>query len=463
MGSVWEGVHTTLGTRVACKFIEAEYAGSGEARERFENEARAAATLRSKHVVEVYDHGVTGDGRPYIVMEFLQGEPLDSRLDRRGTLTLAETALILQQVARALTRAHTAGIVHRDLKPENVFLVWDEEDHADVVKVVDFGIAKFTDSSLGISSQTRTGSLLGTPYYMSPEQARGLRSVDARSDLWSLAVISYRCLTGHYPFTGEAIGDLLVRICTSDAARPSSLRSDLPQAVDTWMARALDREPERRFQSAKEMADAFSVMAGTSGAVSQRAPSTSSEMGAVRNAVSDTAVLSKTAGALTNAAFERDARGRDGASSTRSSSTGRLLVAGGVALAVVGVVGALLVRSGGADDAASAAQSAQPEGDMKGPASTIPTAEAAPVAEPAKEAPPPTPEVSAPVADVPSPAVSAKPDPKSASTTSPAGPRPRRSTAPAAPTPAAAPASPAPRPAAPRTPRRSTNDDELGY
>ncbi len=462
MGSVWEGVHATLGTRVACKFIEAEYAGSGEARERFENEARAAATLRSKHVVEVYDHGVTSDGRPYIVMEFLQGEPLDSRLERRGTLSVAETAVILQQVARALTRAHTTGIVHRDLKPENVFLVWDEEDHADVVKVVDFGIAKFTDSSLGISSQTRTGSLLGTPYYMSPEQARGLRSVDARSDLWSLAVITYRCLTGQYPFMGEAVGDLLVRICTSDPARPSSMRSDLSQEVDTWMARALEREPERRFQSAKEMADAFSALAGLSVASGQRAPSSSSEGGALRNPIPDTRTLSATAGALTNAAFERDTRGRDDALPTRSSSTGRLLVAGGVAaLAVVGVVGALVLRSGATDDAASAAQSAQPEVEVKGAASTVPTAEAAHVPDPAKEPPPPPPVADA--EEAPSPVASAPAGAKSATTTSAAAPRPRRSAT--SPTPAAAPVSqPAPpRPTAPRTPRRSTNDDELGY
>jgi len=141
MGAVWEGTHTSLGTRVAVKFIDAEYAESPEARSRFENEARAAARLRSKHVVEVYDHGVSDDGRPFIVMEFLQGEPLDKRLDRSGRLPAKETAQIVMQICRALAKAHTANIVHRDLKPENVFLVWDDEEHTDVVKVVDFGNA----------------------------------------------------------------------------------------------------------------------------------------------------------------------------------------------------------------------------------------------------------------------------------------------------------------------------------
>jgi serine/threonine-protein kinase len=258
MGSVHEGIHITLGTRVAVKFIEAEYADSTDARSRFENEARAAAKLQSKHVVSVFDHGVMPDGRPYIVMEFLQGEPLDRRLERLGRLAPMDTVRIVSQVARALARAHAAGIVHRDLKPENVFLVWDEEDSADIAKVVDFGIAKFTNASMGVSSSTRTGSVLGTPYYMSPEQARGLRTVDARTDLWALGVITYRAAVGELPFFGEALGDLLVKICTAPLPVPSHVSPGLPLAFDAWFARALERDPEQRFQTAAEMADALS-------------------------------------------------------------------------------------------------------------------------------------------------------------------------------------------------------------
>ncbi len=271
MGSVWEGVHTSLGTRVAVKFIEAEYAADEEARNRFKNEARAAAKLRSKHVVQVYDHGVTDDGRPYIVMEFLSGEPLDKRLDRAGRLPLPDTANIIMQTCRALSKAHEAGIVHRDLKPENVFLVWDDEDKADIAKVVDFGIAKFTDPSLGASSATRTGSVLGTPYYMSPEQARGLRSVDYRSDLWSIGVIAFRCVAGRLPFEGEAIGDVLVKICTAPLPVPSAIAPELPPAFDAWFAHALAREPENRFQSARELADELIAATG----LSQRLPMSS--------------------------------------------------------------------------------------------------------------------------------------------------------------------------------------------
>ena len=265
MGAVWEGTHTSLGTRVAVKFIDAEYAESPEARSRFENEARAAAKLRSKHVVEVYDHGVSEDARPFIVMEFLSGEPLDKRLDRFGRLPAKDTAHIILQVCRALTKAHAAGVVHRDLKPENVFLVWDDEEGTDVVKVVDFGIAKFTDGSLGASSSsTRTGSVLGTPHYMSPEQARGLRNVDYRSDLWSVAVIAYRCIVGTLPFDGEAVGDLLVKLCTAPIPVPSQIVQDIPPGFDAWLAKALNRDPAQRFASAAQLADSLAAVCGLS-------------------------------------------------------------------------------------------------------------------------------------------------------------------------------------------------------
>src|SRR6187402_49490 len=264
MGAVWEGTHTSLGTRVAVKFIDAEYAESPEARSRFENEARAAARLRSRHVMEVYDHGVSDDGRPFIVMEFLQGEPLDKRLDRLGRLPARETALIVMQVCRALAKAHAANIVHRDLKPENVFLVWDDEEGTDVVKVVDFGIAKFNDASMTSSSATRTGSVLGTPHYMSPEQARGLRSVDSRSDLWSVAVIAYRCIVGTLPFDGEAVGDLLVKLCTAPIPIPSQFAPDIPPAFDSWLQKALNRDPAQRFANASELAHSLAAVCGLS-------------------------------------------------------------------------------------------------------------------------------------------------------------------------------------------------------
>jgi eukaryotic-like serine/threonine-protein kinase len=266
MGSVWEARHASLGTPSAIKFIEAEYANSQEARSRFDKEAKAAATIQSKHAIQIYDHGVTDDGKPYIVMELLTGEPLDKRIERLGVLTLQDTARILQQVSRGLARAHEHGIVHRDLKPENIFIVRNTDDDEEVAKVLDFGIAKIQNSphSPGITSSTKTGAVLGTPFYMSPEQARGLRNVDHRTDVWSLGVIAFKCVTGRLPFDGESVGDLLVKICTAPVPLPSHLLPGLPQAFDTWFMRALEREPERRFSNVTELAEHLVFAAGLS-------------------------------------------------------------------------------------------------------------------------------------------------------------------------------------------------------
>ena len=265
MGSVWEARHVSLGTSSAIKFIEAEYANSAEARSRFDKEAKAAATIQSKHAIQIFDHGVTDDGKPYIVMELLLGEPLDKCIERQQ-LSLPETVRILQQVCRGLARAHERGIIHRDLKPENIYLVRTPDDDETIAKVLDFGIAKISStgpgSSGGITNGTKTGAVLGTPFYMSPEQARGLRNVDHRTDVWSLGVIAFKCITGRLPFDGESIGDLLVKICTSPIPVPSHVMPGLPPAFDAWFARALDREPDRRFASVTELSEALGQVAG---------------------------------------------------------------------------------------------------------------------------------------------------------------------------------------------------------
>jgi serine/threonine-protein kinase len=264
MGSVWEARHCNLGTPVAIKFIEAEYANSAEVRSRFDKEAKAAATIQSKHAIQIHDNGVTEEGKAYIVMELLQGEPLDKRIDRLGQLTLQDTARILQQVSRGLSKAHERGIIHRDLKPENVFIVHNDDDDDEVAKVLDFGIAKIQNSPLssGITSSTKTGAVLGTPFYMSPEQARGLRNVDHRTDVWSLGVIAFKCVTGKLPFDGESVGDLLVKICTAPIPLPSDLVPGLPEAFDSWFLRALEREPDRRFATVSELAEHLAFAAG---------------------------------------------------------------------------------------------------------------------------------------------------------------------------------------------------------
>lgn len=256
MGAVWLARHRELGTEVAVKFMDPALIASSDARARFEREARASAMLDSQHVVHVHDYGVE-DGTPYLVMERLRGQDLSERLRARGTLSLAEGAKIATQVSKALRRAHEAGVVHRDLKPGNVFFA--EKDDDEVIKVLDFGIAKILQPEDGRDA-TRTGTIMGSVHYMSPEQVRDSKSADPRSDLWSLGIVLYQALTGSVPFPGSEIGDVLVRICTEPVKPPSERVGSLGPAVDAFFERALQRDRERRFGSAREMAEAFEAL-----------------------------------------------------------------------------------------------------------------------------------------------------------------------------------------------------------
>jgi serine/threonine-protein kinase len=258
MGSVWEARHVSLGTPVAIKLVEGDF--DDDARRRFENEARAAAALRSSHVIRVFDHGVSDEGKPYIVMELLAGESLESRLARVGRLSIAETARVIAQASRALDKAHAEGIVHRDIKPENLFLARDEEG-IETVKVLDFGVAKIQKREWDDMASTRSGTILGTPFYMAPEQGRGSKDVDARADLWSLGVIAYECIVGRLPFDAATLGALLVQICASPMPVPSRACADVPKAFDRWFARACARDPNDRFRSASELAEALEAIA----------------------------------------------------------------------------------------------------------------------------------------------------------------------------------------------------------
>ena len=258
MGCVWVGEHLTLKTHVAVKFISSEAATSPEAHLRFAREASAAAQIKSPHVVQTFDHGLTPDDVPYIVMELLEGEDLAEHLFRVGTIGLERTAHIVDHVAKALGRAHKLGIVHRDIKPDNIFLT--EVDGDLFCKVLDFGVAKRT-SSLGTSLVTSVGTMVGTPAYMSPEQILSDKPVDFHSDLWSVGVCAYHALTGDTPFNGETLGAICVAIADGKFTPPSQIRPELPPAVDAWMARALAVDPQERFSSAREMAKTLSSIA----------------------------------------------------------------------------------------------------------------------------------------------------------------------------------------------------------
>jgi len=254
MGAIWRAEHLVLQAPVAVKLIDREAVPDEDTLSRFMREAKSAATLRSPHVVQIIDYGVDGTV-PFMVMELLEGENLAQRLKRVRRLSRQETSRVLTHVGRAVARAHEAGIVHRDLKPENVFLVHNEDE--EIAKVLDFGVAKIDEAGLGPEgTRTRTGSILGTPYYMSPEQAQGNKTLDSRSDLWSLGVIAFECLTGQRPFYSDGLGDLVLTICVRDLPVPSDV-APVPLGFDTWFAKACAREPENRFQTARELTDAL--------------------------------------------------------------------------------------------------------------------------------------------------------------------------------------------------------------
>src|SRR5260221_6264873 len=224
MGTVWEGIHMKLGTRVAIKLIRPQFAQQAEARARFEIEARAAAKLSTNHAVHVYDYGVSDESVPCIVMEFLEGESLSEAVLTRGPLKPTEAAHIIGQAARALAKAHASGVVHRDLKPDNIFLARSDEPVEGlpyVVKLVDFGIAKILEDQPadGVSSPmggpTREGTVIGTPNFMAPEQLAGGGAPGPLTDLWSLGACTFAAMTGRLPFEWDVLGDIVLRVCAA--------------------------------------------------------------------------------------------------------------------------------------------------------------------------------------------------------------------------------------------------------
>jgi len=248
MGSVWAGRHVTLGQLVAIKFVHPKLADSSEARRRFDNEAKAAARLKSRHAVAVYDHGVTDAGQPYIVMEYLDGESLERALRRRGKLPLSEVVQIVVQSARALSAAHEAHIVHRDLKPDNVMLVQRGAD-ADFVKVLDFGMAR---AGRDPDFATRDGAVLGTARYIAPEGAQGM-SVGPEADVYAISTLLFHCLAGRTPFEGTSAVSILVQQVT---APPPDVRSfapaaSVPAALAELIHRNLAKDPSARSCNAR--------------------------------------------------------------------------------------------------------------------------------------------------------------------------------------------------------------------
>ena len=257
MGIVYLAEHPVIGRKVAMKAIHPELSRNPEVVSRFVTEAKSVNQIGNEHIVDIHDFGNTPDGEFYFVMEFLQGDALVDRLKRSAPLEVERALAIAAQVADALGASHQHGIIHRDLKPENIFLI--NKGHAvDFVKVLDFGLAKLTQGGDDkVSHKTRTGSVMGTPYYMAPEQCEGKANIDHRADIYSLGVIMFEMLTGKVPFGGEGYGEIIVKHITAPVPSPRAINPRLPASVESIILRALAKPREDRFQTMDEFASAL--------------------------------------------------------------------------------------------------------------------------------------------------------------------------------------------------------------
>ncbi len=251
MGAVFQATNAAIGKRVALKFLGVETSKDADAATRFQREAEAASLAESPHIVQIFDSGKSEQGLPFLVMELLTGEDLRERLRREARLTAESAVRIGMQVLKALRQAHSAGIVHRDLKPDNVFLC-RRDDEPSFVKIVDFGISKLQQHA-GVDTLTHKGAVLGTAFYMSPEQAQSFPDIDGRTDLFSVGAMLYEMLTGEPPHSAPTYEAVLIAICTRDAADVREKAPEVPEKLARVVARALQRDRDERYATAQDM------------------------------------------------------------------------------------------------------------------------------------------------------------------------------------------------------------------
>lgn len=261
MGEVWAASNELTNRDFAIKFLLKEFAANDEAYNRFVREAETTGKLQHPSIVDVFDVAQTVDGRPFIVMELLVGEGLDDRLKREGTLSPLQVAAYFSQIAMALDLAHRAGIIHRDLSSSNIFLARSREHNVICPKILDFGVSKHLGAANDGGFQTCHGAVLGNPLYMSPEQARGAEQVDARTDIWSMGVLMYQCLTGVAAFSSRNYNALMVDIMTQPHRPVSELQPAADRALAVIVEGCLVKDRDHRIASASELAERLASVA----------------------------------------------------------------------------------------------------------------------------------------------------------------------------------------------------------
>jgi serine/threonine-protein kinase len=362
MGAVYLAEHPGIGRRVAVKVLHKQYSGDEQLLGRLLNEARAANAIRHPNIIEILDSGMRDDGVPYLVMELLEGESLGQRLRGTGRLPIRDAIEFTLQTASALGAAHKKGIVHRDLKPDNLFIVNISGDESaritpqgapsERMKVLDFGIAKLQMPQPGDSVKTRTGTLMGTPIYMSPEQCRGTKTVDHRSDVYSLGVIFYEMLVGVTPFVSDGFGELVNMHLNVPPQSPRTQRAEISEQLDGIVLKMLAKNPEDRYPDMASFTSALKLAQG--GALSFAASSSPDLM----NAPTQAAVAARVD--VGRAAKPQVTTFREGAGEvvdeTLVGGSGKRnkLVAAGVGVAVLGI-GLFVLMSGGKEESHAAA------------------------------------------------------------------------------------------------------------
>ncbi len=278
MGVVFAARHTGLDAHVALKFLSRDGLLDSTAIGRFQREARAAAKLKSEHAARVFDVGTHTNGLPYIVMEYLEGRDLGRLLRERGRLPTATAVDVLLQTCEAIAEAHDRGIIHRDLKPSNLFCVFRADGRLRI-KVLDFGISKLTETRASDDGVTLTDSFIGSPSYMSPEQMQAPSRVDLRTDIWSLGVVLYECLTGKLPFPATTFPEVCIRVTQEPPVPPRSHLPDIAASLEGIVLRCLEKNRDQRFDTVMELAKALHEFAGASAELALPPPLSTSTAG----------------------------------------------------------------------------------------------------------------------------------------------------------------------------------------